>query len=272
MSDDKKQLRPEFAGSSIFDAPEAPEPGATAQTVGNDGKEFYREVDVEGIDPYDHTDEVRAARAEDEAAGVAPPDMPEHRNIPLRNPAMMDDVGGELKEEIERRFREDYGARKVEVSPADRDAFARAALHDTELILDVYLEGLNTTVSVAMPTDVFTASASVAAKEWGTVRKFNDPTSEMQWLLSFQQIHVWYQVRAVDGVSTPWSAFFIGDRPDIGAIKRFIADPDNFAIIFEMSNVRWRMLMEAVRIAELKYKICLERWQDRTFFTTADTA
>jgi len=278
------QLDPQFdSEDSIFSgAAEAPEPGAQTfddmvvpvddaveKDVTEDGQLRMR-VPVGDIDPYDHTAEQDEVRAHQKALGVAPPDMPETVPEPVRNPAMMQNANDPLKAEMERRFSQSFDELKVVVTAKDRDAFVRAALHDKELVLDIDLEGLSTVVQVAIPPDEFTNSACAAVTEWGR-RDFIDKDSDLQWLLAFQQIHAWYQIRAINGEPTPWSDFWVDGLPPLSKIRSAMRDHGVFDPFFRMNAVRWRMLLNAVRIAELKYKICLQNWKDRSFFTGADT-
>lgn len=263
MSDES----PEAA--SIFDNPEPPAPGAMTGDSPFAPPEVT--VDVGEYDPHDHTAEVDAVDAAAAADGTKPPTMPEHVELPLANGALIPGVTDALHDEIERRFTREHGDLQVVVTQSDRDAFVRAAMNDSELIFPIELPGVNATVNVAMPPDVFTSSAAAAATDWGDKLEFITKGNDMQWLLSFQQMHVWFQVRAINGVATPWSDTFADGIPKARKLRKKLSEPKNFDAIFDMSAVRWRMLLDATRIAEYKYKICLENWREKTFFTGADT-
>jgi len=57
----------------------------------------------------------------------------------------------------------------------------------------------------------------------------------------------------------------------IHVLANKLADPTAIEVMTNMNATRWRMLMEAMYMAEMKYKLCLQNWQDRSFFTGADT-
>lgn len=244
-------------------------PGAPQTDVTEDGN-LIATVPVGDVDLYDHSAEQAALRQHQRELGVAPPDLPASTPEPPRNPAMMQHAADPLKEEMDRRFSQDYGKVKVEVSPDERDAFVRAALHDTELVWGIDLPGVRAHVKVAIPPDVFTTQAAAAVTHWGKI-DFIDKDSDMQWLLSFQQIHAWYQIREIDGQPTVWSDFWADGFPSIKTLRETMRDVSTFHDIMTMGAVRWRLCMEAIQIAELKYKLCLQNWRDRSFFAGAGT-
>lgn len=280
MSEENKPQQ-ENPIESIFDGPmEAPEEGAQFIDESSESSEIEKVVTEDGhlkvrvptggIDPYDHSNEQKALRDHQQKEGTAPPPLPETQVEPIRNPGMMFDPSDTLRDEMERRFAEEVGDMKVEVTAAEREAFVRAALHDEEFLVDVQLEGIDTVVRVAVAPDEFTASAAAALTSWvsdGFITKGMD----LQWLLAFQQIHAWYQIRAIDGVPTPWSDYWVDGMPSIVEVRSTMRDALNFTQFFEMNAVRWRMMMDAIRITEAKYKICMRNWRDRSFFTGADT-
>ena len=245
-----------------------PDDGVTKEVT--DSGDLRMRVPLGDIDPYDHSAEQSVVAESRRAAGIAPPDMPETVREPDRNPAMMKNSTDPLQEEMERRFSQSFGDLKVEVTAVERDAFVRAALHDEEFILDIEMEGVGATVRVAIPTDEFTNSASAAVTQWGR-EGFIDKDSDLQWLLAFQQIHAWGQVRAVNGEPTSWSDFWADGIPSIKDMRAAMRAVDTFDPIFRIHGVRWRLMLDAIRIAELKYKICLQNWRDRSFFAGADT-
>jgi hypothetical protein len=264
---------------SIFEAAEEPEAGALRHDEAADAppaedlshpERVSVEVPVGEHNPLDHSAEMKVKREYEESMGIAPPPLPTSQRIPVANPAMLPDATDDLKAEMERRFRAEFGPKEVQVTAEERSAFVRAALHDSELTFRVPVEGADVVVDVAIPSDKFTTLAAAACNQWiagGHLEK----DSDMQWLLAFQQIHAWYQVRAVDGVPTPWSIFW-EETPSTAKIRTFMADPENFEVFFRMNAVRWRLFMDAIRTAEWKYKICLDNWNNRSFFTGADTA
>jgi hypothetical protein len=85
-------------------------------------------------------------------------------------------------------------------------------------------------------------------------------------------MHAWFMVREINGTPTPWSDVFCDGIPKTSVSRAKLAEPSNFEEFFVMTPIRWRMIVEAMRIAEFKYKLCMEAWQDRSFFTTAGTA
>ena len=274
-------LTPQFDDDSIFaGGAEAPDegantfddevvPGEVEQSVDADGR-LTVSVPLGDIDLHDHSAEQVAAKEHNQKLGVAPPDMPVTTPEAVRNPAMMKNASDPLQDEMERRFSQGFGDLKVEVTARDRDAFVRYALHDEELILDIELPGVGAVIRIAIPPDEFTNSASAAVTQWGR-EDFIDKDSDLQWLLAFQQIHAWYQVRSVNGEPTVWSDFWVDGLPPLKKIRKSMRDQTTFDPIFQMNAVRWRMMLDAIRIAELKYKICLQNWKDRSFFAGAGT-
>lgn len=242
-------------------------PGDVRSEVGADGH-LTATVPTGDVDLYDHSAEQDAIRQHQQSLGVAPPEMPATEPEPIRNPAMMQDSSDPIKQEMERRFRQEFGDISVEVTPTERDAFVRAALHDEELIWDIELPGLQVAVKVAIPSEEFTNSASAAVNHWGRI-DFIDKDSDLQWLLSFQQIHAWCQIRAIGGEPTAWSDFWADGLPGVKALREAMRNPDTFDAIFTMNAARWKMCLEAIRIAEMKYKLCLQNWRDRSFFAGA---
>jgi hypothetical protein len=255
--------------AGLFTAPEAPDPDAITSEDEQPG-EFHATMDIGDVDLHDRSAEVKAIREREQEDGTAPPPMPDDRPFDDRNPLLMRDPTRGVMDEIVRRFKTDVGNAVVEVTATERDAFVRAALHDREMVFFVTLPGVDTTVEVAIPNDSFTAAASSAAYHWGKLGVI-DPNSDMQWLLSFQQLHAWFQIRSIDGQPTQWSEYW-ATSPSSAEIRMFMRRPSHFEQFFNMNAVRWRMLMDAMRTAEEKYKICLNNWHNRTFFTGAGTA
>jgi len=284
MSDKPADTKPAYPKSPPFQSifgtvVEDPAPDAqrvdeaedpTAPKVVVDGGQLKASLPLGGVDPFDHKPEQDAIDAKKKEDGVAPPPMPTDDVTQLRNPNMMMSATDRLQDEMERRFQLEVGDMKVQVTGADRDAFVRAAMHDTELIFDIQLDGLQATVQIAMAPDEFTTSASAAVNQWGRDGHI-DKDSDLQWLLAFQQMHAWYQVRAINGEPTAWSDFWVDGMPPLSAIRKRMREHDSFEPFFRMSAARWRMLLDAVRTAEFKYKVCLQNWKNRSFFTGAAT-
>lgn len=280
MSDNTENQTPK----SIFESSEPPEEGAQIidETAGEDTPAPQVEVDKggnvtatmqleEGENPFDHRAEQEALDEAKKKVGVNPPDLPETPDIGAQNPVMMAGATDAVREEVERRFHSEFGAVSVEVTPSEREDFVRAALHDNEMKFHVPIEALGINIAVVTPPDAFTTMAAAMAKQWGKDGHIA-PDSDMEWLLAFQQMHVWYQVREVNGEPTSWSSYWQGDRRPMLEIRERMQDPSHLDDVIQMPPVRWRMCLEASRIAELKYKICLQNWHDRTFFTSAGTA
>jgi len=276
MSDKPEQPeQPEV--TSVFSESEPPEEGANVfdesppEEKQPDDGHLRKTISTDGQDLYDHSDEIEAERQQEEADGVAPPPMPEREPMGIRNPMVHADPAEAIREEIENRFAEEFRAEKVTVTNAERDAFVRAALHDSELVFEVEIEALDAVVSVAIPSDTFTSCASAAAYKWGEEGHI-DKTSDLQWVLTFQQMHAWFQVRAIDGTPTAWADEWDTEKPHSAKhLRELLENPENIEPIQRLNGVRWRLFLNAIRIAEQKYKICLSNWQDRTFFTGADT-
>ncbi len=282
MSTDKPDTaaQPEAAHTSIFDGvPEAPAAGANVIDEGDDtglkreiidGDRLKVSADLGNIDPFDHSAEQKALAEQQEGDGVAPPPLPENTAEPIRNPGVMTSPNERLQEEMEARFRGEFGDIKVVVTATDRDAFVRAALHDEELVLDIDLPGIGAVVKIAIPPDEFTTSASAAVTAWGR-QDLIDKDSDLQWLLAFQQIHAWFQVRAINTEPTPWSDVWADGMPSNKELRALMRERATFEAFTRMNAVRWRMMLDAMQIAERKYKICMQNWRNRSFFTGADT-
>ena len=254
MNDDTDNIFSEVA--------EAPE--ENAQT-------FTATLDTKGVNLFDHSEEEAAIDAAEKEDDIPIPEQPEHIEAPLHNKALQADPAGDLKARAEKAFTGTFDVGSVTVTPDERVEFLRAALHDKEVGFDVVLSGVDATIRVVIPPEAFTTSAAAAATAWGA-SGFNDKDSDLQWLLSFQQMHAWFMVREINGVPTAWSDAFCDGIPKSSSMRGQLKDPNNFEEFFVMQPVRWRMIMEAMRIAEFKYKLCLEAWQDRSFFTSAGTA
>lgn len=252
-------------------AMEAPEGEAEQLTPGT---KFTTTIDIADGDPnlHDHEAEAALYKERDRSMGVEVPDQPKRKFVEVNNPAMTLDPVAEMHAKMDEALSGQFSDLKVEVTTEERDRFVRAALFDSEMRFEVDIAGINATVTVAIPTETFTASAALALDRWEKAGALNQ-SSNTQWILAFQQLHVWYQVRAVNGKPTEWSALFLDDElPKVSTLLAHASDPENLAAIRDMSAPRWRMLVEASRIAELKYKLCVEAWHDRSFFTPAGIA
>lgn len=244
---------------------------AAAEAPETNAKVFNAELEVGDVNLFDHSAEAAAIAKENKEDELPVPEQPAHMSIPLVNKALQADPVGALKEQAERSFTGTFDVGTVTVTEVERSEFLRSALHDTEMVFEIKLEGVATMLRVAMPPEAFTTSAAAAATAWGR-SGFNDKESDLQWLLSFQQMHAWFMVREIDGAPTPWSDAFCDGIPKFSFQRAHLANPDNFETFFVMTPARWRMIVEAMRIAEYKYKLCTEAWQDRSFFTSAGTA
>jgi hypothetical protein len=236
-------------------------------------KAFQMDVDTRAanIDLHDHRPETEAIREGESELGVHIPDRPERIPMVNRNPALDQDPVREIKDLVADSFTDTYDFGKVEVTADERQRFVRAALHDSEMWFDVLLEGINAKIRVVIPPEPFTTAAANAVSLWGKADAM-DPSSNLQWYLAFQQIHAWYQVRAINDEPTAWSEMFEDGPMKTSALRKFINNPENFEEFFIMGSVKWRMMVEAMRIAEAKYKLCTQAWRDKSFFTSAGTA
>ena len=223
--------------------------------------------DTTGITDHSVEESVREARNKE--LGVHVPDKPETIPAPINNPAMLDEAAGEAARlAAEAAFRDEINNVKVEVTDDEKTRFMRAALHDTEMVFDIPLEGLDLMVSVAMPSEAFTAAAEMIVLRWGKDGHI-DADSRMQFMVAFQQVHLWHQIRAINGVPVEWA--WDGDTPTSTQLKKFAFDYDNLSLVVNLSSTKHRLLMRASMIAEAKYRICLTNLHDRTFFTGAAT-
>lgn len=251
--------------TSIFSQAEAPDDDAAiTQSAAN------HEVPLGDINPYDHGAEQAAINAAQQTIGIAPPELPENQDTPIGNPGVMVDPTQDIHEEMQQRFKAMRANVVVDVTAADRDAFVRSALHDSELIFDILQEGVEATVAVAIPPEMFTAMVveAIGQREAsGALEKGNT----MLWFLLFQQMHVLFQVRKVNGVPTEWASIWEGGIPSASVLRGILRNPDHLTKIEAMNAVRWRMCMDAIQIAEVKYANCMTNWRNRSFFTGADT-
>lgn len=222
------------------------------------------------IDLSDHNPEAQAIRTEDEKDGVAAPQELPFPHTNIQRPAALVDPVGKLKNEIDP-FVDDFEIGKVEVTMTERDQFVRSALHDTEMSFDIMLEGPDISVKVAIPTESFTTLVAQVIDQWdsqGIVKS----TNNVSWLLLFQQLHAWYQIREFGGKPTPWAKFFDDGVPRLSQIRAAIENYDSIEQVVNMSAPRWRLMVNAMALAEYKYKLCLDAWRTRAFFVKADTA
>jgi len=260
----------------MSDKPETSILDSTYEPPDKDVVQFDMEVNVDESDLFDHTEEQKLKQQHEAQTGSAAPPRPKHVDIPPNNPVMMVDPVGDIREGIDKAFIHmvDHGRVKyeVKVDEEERERFVRAALHDAPMWFDAQIDGVGATVRVVIPPDSFSTAVARALDFWD--KDTLDTKSNMQWYLAFQQVHAWFQIREINGLPTPWAEeHFPEGEPhmSLSAIRKFIRYPANFDMFFTMSPVRWRMITEAMRIAELKYKMCMDAGHDRDFFTSADT-
>lgn len=223
-----------------------------------------------GINLTDHNAEDEAIQTEDEKDGVAAPQELPSPHTRLRSTLPLKDPVGDVMRAVDP-FSSEFQIGKVEVTNEEREQFVRSALHDEEMVFNIHLEGPDIMVKVAIPTEAFTTLAANTLEIWdanGTV----NARSNVHWLLTFQQMHAWYQVREFGGKETSWASFFDDGVPKLSKIREHISDFDNLDCIINMSAPRWRMMVNAMALAEYKYKLCLDAWRTRAFFEKADTA
>ncbi len=219
----------------------------------------------------DHTVEESLRRSKEQELGVYVPAQPATIPAPINNPAIMEEAAGAAAR-AEASFQDTIDETKIEVTDADKDRFIRAALHDTEMVFDIAIDGLDMVVQVAMPSEAFTAAAQTVTKAWHDSNDINLESGSIQFLVAFQQIHMWHQVRAINGepVGWAWNEDENGP-PTIPNIRKFASTYANLAQVVNMNSLRYRVLMRAMMIAEVKYKLCLQALHDRSFFTGAAT-
>lgn len=223
-----------------------------------------------GIDLLDHNPEVDAIRSEDDKDGVAAPEELPHPHTRIERTAVLQDPIGDMKKKIDP-FVDDFEIGHVEVTADERDAFIRSALHDTEMVFNIHLEGPDIDVKVAIPPEAFTVMTAQVIDIWDSEGRI-DTKSSINWLLTFQQVHAWFQVREFAGTPTKWSSFFDDGVPRISEIRERVKNFDTFEDIINTGPARWRMMVNAMALAEYKYKMCLDAWRTRAFFEKADTA
>lgn len=223
-----------------------------------------------GIDLTDHNPEAEAIRSEDEKDGVAAPQELPHPHTRIERTASLADPLGDMKQKVDP-FVDDFEIGRVEVTPEERDAFVRSALHDTEMVFNIHLEGPDINVKVAIPPESFTTMVARVIDMWDTDGRV-DAKSNINWLLTFQQTHAWFQVREFAGKPTKWASFFDDGVPRMSTLRQKIENLDTFDDVINTSPARWRMMVNAMALAEYKYKMCLDAWRTRAFFAKADTA
>lgn len=220
-------------------------------------------------DITDHSVEEAVKESRNKELGVHVPTKPETLQAPLTNPVMTDEAAGEeARLAAEAAFRDEIDRIKIEVTDEEKTRFIRAALHDTEMIFDIPLEGLDMVVSVAMPSEAFTSAAEMIVLRWGKDGHI-DAESRLQFTVAFQQVHLWHQIRAINGQTVPWAW---DGTPTLSEIKAFAFNYENLSDVINWSSTKHRLLMRASMIAETKYRICMTNLHDRTFFTGAATA
>lgn len=248
-----------------------------AQAIANDTQETPPQLPEQivvnpedfGIDLTDHNPEARAIQQDQKKDGVNALEERPHPHTRIQNPNILQDPVGDAVRDLDP-FSDKFDIGKVEVTARERDQFVRAALHDTEMIFDIHLEGLDVNVKVAIPTESFTALTGNMLEVWDA-KGAADARSNVSWLLTFQQMHAWYQIREFAGFETPWASFFDDGVPKISAIRKHLENPENLDDVINMNSARWRMMVNAMALAEYKYKMCLDAWRTRAFFEKADT-
>jgi hypothetical protein len=223
-----------------------------------------------GINLLDHNPEAEAIRAEDDKDGVAAPSELPHPHTRIERTAVLQDPVGDMKQKIDP-FVDDFEIGPVEVTREERDAFVRSALHDTEMIFNIHLEGPDINVKVAIPPESFTTMVAQVLEMWDSQGKL-DTKSNINWLLTFQQMHAWFQVREFAEKPTKWASWFDDGVPRISELRAKVENLDTFDDVINTGPTRLRMIVNAMALAEYKYKMCLDAWRTRAFFGKADTA
>ena len=85
------------------------------------------------------------------------------------------------------------------------------------------VERIAADVKVVIPADIFTNAAAAAANKWAK-EDYIDSDSDLQWLLTFQQMHAWFQVREIDGKPTDWAEDWEDGLPKLSELRRRLAD------------------------------------------------
>ena len=270
----------ETDNESIFSNPETPD--ADAINLTQEQRESLSpengtvtELDTGDVDLNDHSDVVSAMRNAEEEAGVVVPPLPEESPIPTPDPFKTADPQAAINEELQRRFSSELGDDiKVEVTEEEKARFVRCALHDQEMYFDVEIEGVGASLRVAMPTASFSVEVSGALSFFMQEDNGTDinVSSDMSWLMMFQKMHAWYQIRSIMGTPTKWSDFWVDGIPKTSKIRKALKKPETYEFFETMNATRWRLIIEAMNVAEIKYGICLKAWHDRSFFASADSA
>lgn len=248
---------------ALANAFEKPEKGAAR---------FEEEVDLNqaGIDLADTTLEDNLLKADAERDGVQVPELPEGGSV-SPNPAFETDPVADAKATVDDAFKVDFDFSTVEVTAKERDMFVRSGLHDEPMHYDIEVPGVGITVRVAMLPESYTEAVMAALNDWQEAGHITG--GNISWLLGFQLMHLWMQVRTIDGKPTDWiDAEGRLEKITYRELRALLANPDTVEPLRKMNPVRWNVIRLAVRIAEHKQKICLEKVLDRTFFQSEGTA
>lgn len=264
---------------SIFSNPETPDSDAVNLTDEqrrslNPEEGDVKYLDTTGVDVYDHSEVEGAARNSEEEAGVVIPPLPEESPMPTPDPFKTADPQAAINEDLKRRFSSALNEEvKVEVTEEEKARFVRCALHDMEMYFDVVIAGVDASLRVAIPTASFSVEVSGALSFFMQEDNGTDinVSSDMSWLMMFQKMHAWYQIRQIMKTPTEWSDFWVDGIPKLSKIRKELKKPETYDPFDTMSATRWRLIVEALNIAEIKYGICLKSWHDRSFFVNADS-
>jgi len=251
-----------------------PESGADSDQTDQPAPESaaIKEFDISGVDLTDNSGEEEAVRAyqkeQGKPEGIPKPDW---KALSIQNPQLMEKVA-DVKEDIMRdAFSTDYKELgKITVTDEEKDRFLRAALHDIPMQFDIFIPATGSVVKTSLPADQFTSWAIGALKSWEDCGQI-DPKSTVQWILGFQQMHAFLQIDAVDDIPMPWTDIRDQLLETPSKLYAHLRDPDNFGVFFRMNDVRWQVMAYALRVAEIKYKLCTEALMSRDFFRTAGT-
>lgn len=206
---------------------------------------------------------------------ITAPLPPEPIDIPIQNPGVMTAPVRDAKAAADAAADKLQQARHdgitVQLSEGDRSKFVQSALNDTEMIFDIELEGVSAEVEIAIPPEAWTAAAPLIIAKWGK-KGLIDVSSELQWHLAFQMLHVYFQVRSVNGKPVGWSTSLAEGFNSGVKLTDVIEEATEHAYltVSSISAARLSLMMEAMRTAENKYRHCLTAWHDRSFFTKAD--
>jgi hypothetical protein len=156
---------------------------------------------------------------------------------------------------------------KVEVDWEDKVAFAKAVATDSKFFLDIKNEAFDITIRVGSASQ-FEQDIAFAA-----LRKDEDEkliTGPAEYATRAQQYLAALQIYKIGDVICDKRVVLDPEMDVKAAIEKLRNETRTY--IGKINGPRWGLMLQALRIFELKHRICLERLNDRSFWKPADSA